>query len=83
MNDDRVVLLERRVAELEAQVALLWDLVRAPPVPPGPETDPELVRLLGAYNLLEAVRRYRTLTGADLVESKRAVEALAKKLGYR
>jgi len=59
---------------------------RALPVPaaptktPGlnPASDPEIRRLVEAGELIEAIKRYRTLTGAGLKEAKDAIEGLTK-----
>jgi ribosomal protein L7/L12 len=54
-----------------------------PPLGPGkvvrvlsPEESAEIERLVAAGRQIDAIRRYREITGADLRESKNAVEAL-------
>lgn len=62
------------------------DAGRALPVPsvpaktPGldPASDPEIRRLVDAGELIEAIKRYRTRTGAGLKEAKDAIEGLTK-----
>jgi ribosomal protein L7/L12 len=52
----------------------------APAKAPGldPALDPEIRRLVDAGELIEAIKRYRTLTGAGLKEAKDAIEGLTK-----
>ena len=54
-----------------------------PPPPPAPHADPEILRLVRANNKIEAIRRYRELTGLGLKESKDAVEAIESRLRMR
>jgi hypothetical protein len=44
--------------------------------PPLSPAQLEIVSLARSGNKLEAIKRYRELTGADLAEAKRAVEAM-------
>ena len=51
----------------------------APQGPGGPPLSPahlEIVNLARSGNKLEAIKRYRALTGADLGEAKRFIETL-------
>ncbi|CAN5547509.1 hypothetical protein BH10ACT11_BH10ACT11_04520 [soil metagenome] len=41
------------------------------------EADPEILELIGAGDLIRAIKRYRELTGTDLRGAKEAVERLA------
>jgi hypothetical protein len=50
-----------------------------PPVPPEPQIDPldEVRRLARAGEKLEAIKRYREITGCDLKTAREAVEAMS------
>lgn len=52
----------------------------APAKSPGldPATDPEIRRLVAGGELIEAIKRYRTLSGAGLKEAKDAVEGMTR-----
>lgn len=43
-----------------------------------PAADPEIHRLVATGELIEAIKRYRTLTGAGLKEAKEAIEGMAR-----
>ena len=42
--------------------------------PPDPATDPEIQDLLAKGNEIQAIKRYRELTGLGLAEAKEAIE---------
>ena len=42
--------------------------------PPDPATDPEIQDLLAKGNEIQAIKRYRELTGLGLAEAKDAIE---------
>lgn len=67
----RIEAVEWNVARLLTQAGLQWE---EPPAPEGP--DAEIVALVAAGNKLEAIKRYRELTGADLATAKQAVDQL-------
>lgn len=67
----RLEAIEWNIARLLTQAGLAWE---QPPAPEGP--DAEIVALVQAGNKLEAIKRYRELTGADLATAKQAVEQL-------
>ena len=67
----RIEAVEWNVARLLTQGGLSWE---EPPAPEGP--DAEIVALVRAGNKIEAIKRYRELTGADLATAKVAVEQL-------
>ena len=67
----RLEAIEWNIARLLTQAGLAWE---QPPAPEGP--DAEIVALVQAGNKLEAIKRYRELTGADLATAKEAVEQL-------
>lgn len=52
----------------------------APAARANPNVDPEVVRLIRANNKIEAIKRYREMTGLGLRESKDAVEAIEAQL---
>jgi large subunit ribosomal protein L7/L12 len=52
----------------------------APPPPPNPHADPEIVRLIRSNNKIEAIKRYREMTGLGLKESKDGVEEIEARL---
>jgi ribosomal protein L7/L12 len=43
-----------------------------------PATDPEIRRLVDGGELIEAIKRYRTLTGAGLKDAKDAIEGMTR-----
>ncbi len=67
----RIEAVEWNVARLLTQAGLQWE---EPPAPEGP--DAEIVALVQAGNKLEAIKRYRELTGADLATAKLAVDQM-------
>ena len=67
----RIEAVEWNVARLLTQAGLQWE---EPPPPEGP--DAEIVALVRDGKKLEAIKRYRELTGADLATAKVAVEQL-------
>ncbi len=89
-DGERIVALERRVADLEGQVDLLLELAgarvpqRAAPAPaPADHHDPRLVEELRQGNLIRAIQRYRELHGVGLAEARAACEDLVDELGLR
>ncbi|MCX5146355.1 MULTISPECIES: hypothetical protein [unclassified Streptomyces] len=70
----RMKALERRSERLERRLGLVLDhLGVAEPEPAGLDEVRALVR---DGRTIEAIRVYRRVTGADLLEAKQAVEAL-------
>ncbi|MFI6002361.1 hypothetical protein ACIA98_18450 [Streptomyces sp. NPDC051366] len=70
----RMKALERRSERLERRLGLLLDHFGiAEPEPAGLDEVRALVR---DGRTIEAIRVYRRITGADLLEAKQAVEAL-------
>ena len=67
----RIEAVEWNVARLLTQAGLQWE---EPPASEGPDAD--IVALVQAGNKLEAIKRYRELTGADLATAKQAVDQL-------
>ncbi len=72
-----------RVARLEAQVAFLFEhLGLAPDLSGGgarSSTDAELMRLINDGKKINAIKRYRELTGVGLSEAKDAVEEIERR----
>jgi ribosomal protein L7/L12 len=75
---------EHRLARLEAQVAFLYQHLGLSPDSafgggPQTSTDAELLRLINDGKKINAIKRYRELTGAGLSEAKDAVEELERR----
>ena len=71
--------LERRLDRLEHKVDLLMQHLDVPqPGPTGPDIalDTDVVALARAGRKIEAIKRYRELTGVGLKEAKDAVERI-------
>ncbi|MCB1004092.1 MAG: hypothetical protein KDB35_07890 [Acidimicrobiales bacterium] len=67
----RLEAIEWNIARLLTQAGLDWE---QPPAPTGP--DAEIVALVRAGKTIEAIKRYRELTGTDLATAKAAVEQM-------
>ncbi|MFV0129305.1 hypothetical protein ACLGI4_16615 [Streptomyces sp. HMX112] len=63
----------RRIARLEHKIDLILDHLGIQDTDPALAQVAELVR---QGKKIEAIKRYRTLTGADLIEAKAAVDRL-------
>ena len=68
---------QRRLAVIERKIDLVMEHLGVDPEP----AMPEVVRALEQGNKIAAVKAYRNATGADLKESKDAVDALAERRG--
>ena len=72
--------LDFRLRQLEQQVELLSSRAGVPwsaaMTPGGGGVDSEVVALAHSGQKIEAIKRYRELTGAGLAEAKQAVEQL-------
>jgi ribosomal protein L7/L12 len=71
--------LERRLERVERKLDLLMQHLDVPqPGPTGPDlaVDQDVVNLARAGRKIEAIKRYRELTGAGLKEAKDAVERI-------
>lgn len=86
MTDEQNQILELR-REVDRQGRLIDELYRQLGLPkadtgaaPGPH--PQIVEAIRAGNKIQAIKMHRELTGGGLKESKDAVEALARTLGY-
>ena len=74
MSDADILDLRRRVAAIEQHLGLTPGAAAAG----SPASDPELQRLVRDGKTIQAIKRYRELTGAGLAEAKDAVEALPR-----
>jgi ribosomal protein L7/L12 len=66
--------LEEQVERLSVQAGMPWSAAMTPEAAGG--VDSEVVALAHSGQKIEAIKRYRELTGAGLAEAKQAVEAL-------
>ncbi|QKV91808.1 hypothetical protein HUT19_08690 [Streptomyces sp. NA02950] len=73
--DGRMRRLDRRAARIERKVDLVIDHLGITVPQPGVE---EVVRLLRENKKVEAIKVYRKLTDADLVEAKEAVDRMER-----
>jgi ribosomal protein L7/L12 len=81
MGVDRELLeIKQRLALIETRLQQLFEHLDIAPrdAPKGgeldPNTDPEIQDLLAKGNQVQAVKRYRELTGAGITEAQRAIE---------
>ncbi|MEU2792659.1 hypothetical protein [Streptomyces sp. NPDC007100] len=70
--DARHKTLERRLRRMDRKLDLIMEHLGVEET--GPEGIAEIDALLHKGKKIEAIKRYRELTGADLVEAKEAVE---------
>jgi ribosomal protein L7/L12 len=82
MSADRQLLeIEQRLALIETRLEQLFEhLDLAPPAPAesgelDPNEDPEIQDLLAKGNTVQAVKRYRELTGVGIAEAQRAIDS--------
>jgi ribosomal protein L7/L12 len=69
--------IKQRLAQLELRVQQLFEHLDLEPRESDPgdaAADPEIQDLLAKGNELQAVKRYRELTGAGLGEAKEAID---------
>ena len=66
----------KRLADLEAQVKKLSDAAGVPYDEPLAEVPPDVVELAQAGKTLEAVKRYREVTGAGSEDAMTVVQGL-------
>jgi ribosomal protein L7/L12 len=83
-DDFELLQLKNRVAELESQVAYLYQhlgLFKAA-VTTGEAAgdDPRIVELLRTGKLIDAIKVHRQLNNTGLVEAKEAVEEIKRRL---
>jgi ribosomal protein L7/L12 len=68
--------LTRRIRRLEEQVALLSQQAGVPWDEPGSGVPPEIVDLVRRNKKIEAIKRYRELTGVGLAEAKDVIDGV-------
>jgi ribosomal protein L7/L12 len=68
--------LGERLEAIETQVAILSDRLGVPYERPLAEVPPEIVELARAGSTLQAIKRYRELTGASLEDARSVVMSL-------
>jgi ribosomal protein L7/L12 len=82
ITEQQYIDLRNRIIRLEGQVAFLYRHLGITFVPEEQLTDdPKIVAALKKGNLLDAIKAYRELTGAEMEEAKRAVEEIQGRLG--
>lgn len=86
MSDEQqqIVDLQREVARQGRLIDELYRQLGLPKVDTGstPGPNPQIVDAIRAGNKIQAIKIHREITGSNLKESKDAVEALARTLGY-
>jgi large subunit ribosomal protein L7/L12 len=66
--------LEEQVERLSTQAGLPWSAAMTPDA--GGGVDSQVVALAQSGQTIEAIKRYRELTGAGLAEAKQVVDGL-------
>ena len=79
--EQRLALIEHQLRAISAHLGIPFPAPGAPVAgpPPGwgggdPGLTPEVLQLARSGNMLEAIKRYRELTGVSLADAKHAVE---------
>ena len=71
---------DERIRRLEEQVAFLYQHLGLTPSRAGDvSTDAELIALINDGRKINAIKRYRDLTGLGLAEAKDAVEQIERR----
>jgi ribosomal protein L7/L12 len=73
---DRFSQINERFRRLEAQIAVLSEKAGVPWEEPSNDVPPDVVELAQAGKPMDAIQRYRELTGADLEQARAVVSAL-------
>ena len=76
MDEQEIALLRTRVSLLERQVKFLLGQSNLPFVNYEETSFPEVAALKRQGKLIDAIKLYRSITGAGLVEAKTFVESL-------
>lgn len=76
MDDQQIAILQTRVSLLERQVKFLLGQSQLPFVDYGENDFSEVLALKRQGKLIDAIKLYRSITGADLVAAKTFVEGL-------
>jgi len=80
--DETIQEMRKRIINLEGQVQFLYTHLGVTFVPDqSPLDDPRVIEEIKKGNILTAIKYYREVTNAGLVEAKRAVEAMQARLG--
>lgn len=80
---ERIARLERRVKDLERQVAKLMELNGMQASTWGsddPGIDPKVLQLVKDGRIINAIKEYRTSTGVDLRDAKRFIDDLQERV---
>jgi ribosomal protein L7/L12 len=72
----RFAAIAERMGAIEAQLAILSEKAGVPYEPPSANAPPEVVELVRAGRVLDAITRYRELTGASLEEARAMVDGI-------
>ena len=62
--------ISKRLENIEASLMAVAEKLGVPFTPPSADLPPDVVELVRAGQRLEAVKRYRQLTGADVKEAQ-------------
>ncbi len=84
MADDEIKRLQERVTQLEAQVNYLYTHLGVNYATDSIFDNPRNVKIIEQIRqgkLIEAIKIHRELYNSDLIEAKRAVEDMRKRLG--
>ena len=68
--------INERMRAIEAQLVILSERAGVAYNPPGEDVPPDVVELARAGETMDAIRRYRELTGAGLEEARDVVTGL-------
>jgi ribosomal protein L7/L12 len=68
--------VNERFRRIEAQIAILSEKAGVPWEEPAEAAPPDVVALAQAGQTMDAIRRYRELTNADLAQAQAVVAAL-------
>ena len=71
--DHRFAEIAERFRAIEAQLAILSEKAGVPYAPPTTGVPPDVIQLAQAGKQLDAIKRYRELTGADLDTARSVV----------
>ncbi|MFN8399819.1 MAG: hypothetical protein U0X74_07385 [Anaerolineales bacterium] len=74
--ENDIIALRSRVAELERKLDFIYRRMGIEYIDDPGMVDSQIISLLKAGNKLEAIKVYRELTNADLLDAKRAVEKI-------
>ncbi|HMV29290.1 MAG TPA: hypothetical protein PKE23_07880 [Anaerolineales bacterium] len=74
--ENDIIALRSRVAELERKLDFLYRRMGIEYVDDPGMIDSQIISLLKQGNKIEAIKVYRDLTNADLLDAKRAVEKI-------